>query len=76
MKFITRLNITQQKIPSLLYNRWVNWRAGHLVMKRNILGFCGIKTVRITEFSPVSSSTEAMLAKWLEKVSELGASLA
>ncbi|MGZ7440425.1 hypothetical protein ACLD72_002450 [Paenibacillus sp. TH7-28] len=46
------------------------------MMKRNILGFCGIKTVRITEFSPVSSSTEAMLAKWLEKVSELGASLA
>ncbi|MCM3699407.1 NAD(P)H-dependent oxidoreductase [Paenibacillus macerans] len=60
----------------LWYNRWVNWRAGHLVMKRNILGFCGIKTVRITEFSPVSSSTEAMRAKWLKKVSELGASLA
>ncbi|KFM95936.1 MAG: NAD(P)H-dependent oxidoreductase [Paenibacillus macerans] len=58
------------------YNRWIYRRAGHRVMKRNILGFCGIKTVRITEFSPVSSSTEAMRAKWLEKSRKLGASLA
>lgn len=58
------------------YNRWIYRRAGHQVMKRNILGFCGIKTVRITEFSPVSSSTEAMRAKWLEKSRKLGASLA
>lgn len=58
------------------YNRWVYGRAGHLVMKRNILGYCGIKTVRITEFSPVSSSTESMRGKWLEKAKELGASLA
>ncbi|HZG80940.1 MAG TPA: NAD(P)H-dependent oxidoreductase [Brevibacillus sp.] len=54
------------------YNRWIYRRAGHQVMKRNILHFCGIKPVRITEISPVNSSTEAKRAKWLEKVKILG----
>ena len=58
------------------YNRLMYWQAGHLVMKRNILKFCGIKPVRVTEFSPISSSTEQMRAKWLEKAKLLGSRLA
>jgi len=58
------------------YNRLIYWHAGHLVMKRNILGFCGIKPVRVTEIGPVNSSSEKQRHKWLEKVKQLGARLA
>lgn len=58
------------------YNRLIYWQAGHLVMKRNILKFCGIKPVRVTEISPVNSSPEKLRAKWLERVKLLGSKLA
>jgi len=58
------------------YNRLIYWHAGHLLMKRNILGFCGIKPVRVTEIGPVNSSSEEQRRKWLEKVKLLGARLA
>lgn len=58
------------------YNRWFYKRAGHRVMRSNILGYCGIKTVRITEFHMVSSSPESTRLKWLEKVKKLGAAMA
>lgn len=38
--------------PSWL-NRLIYRRAGHNVMKRNILQFSGIKPVRITEITPI-----------------------
>ncbi|MUG65670.1 MULTISPECIES: NAD(P)H-dependent oxidoreductase [Paenibacillus] len=55
------------------YNRLIYWRAGHLVMKRNVLKFCGIKPVRVTEVAPVKPSTAQQRAKWLEQVKQLGA---
>lgn len=58
------------------YNRLIYRQAGHLVMKRNILHFCGIKPVRVTEISPVNSSSEKQRAKWLEKARQLGSKLA
>ncbi|WP_134684621.1 NAD(P)H-dependent oxidoreductase [Brevibacillus migulae] len=58
------------------YNRLIYWHAGHHVMKRNILGFCGIKPVRVTEISPVNTSSEEQRSKWLEKVKRLGSALA
>lgn len=57
------------------YYRLVYWRAGHLVMKRNILKFCGIQPVRVTEISPVKTSTAEQRAKWLNQVKKLGSSL-
>lgn len=54
------------------YNRLIYWRAGHLVMKRNILKFCGIAPVRVTEISPVKDSPEHLRAKWLDKAKRLG----
>ncbi|WP_421616934.1 NAD(P)H-dependent oxidoreductase [Brevibacillus sp. TJ4] len=57
------------------YNRLVYWRAGHLVMKRNILHFCGIKPVHITEIGPINSSTESKRAGWLQKIRALGSRL-
>lgn len=58
------------------YNRWIYKRAGHSVMKRNILQFCGITPVRVTEISPVRPSSPEQRARWLEKVRRLGSKLA
>ncbi|WJQ83024.1 NAD(P)H-dependent oxidoreductase [Brevibacillus brevis] len=58
------------------YNRLIYWQAGHLVMKRNILKFCGIKPVKVTEISGVNASPEEKRKKWLEKVKQLGERLA
>lgn len=54
------------------YNRLVYRRAGHQVMKRNVLKFCGIKPVRITEITPVKNSTDYKRATWLRRVERLG----
>ncbi|MFC4778265.1 NAD(P)H-dependent oxidoreductase [Paenibacillus sp. GCM10023252] len=54
------------------YNRLLYKRAGHQVVRRNVLQFCGINPVRITELSPINSSTEQQRAKWLTEVEELG----
>lgn len=58
------------------YNRWIYKRAGHNVMKRNILQFCGITPVRVTEIGPVKPSSAELRAKWLHKVKKLGSKLA
>ncbi|MBD2867342.1 NAD(P)H-dependent oxidoreductase [Paenibacillus arenilitoris] len=54
------------------YNRWIYGHAGHKVMKRNILKFCGITPVRVTEITPVKPSTETRRAVWLDQVKRLG----
>lgn len=58
------------------YNKLIYRSAGHSVMKRNILQFCGITPVRITEVGPVKPSSEQQRAKWLNKVQRLGSKLA
>ncbi|MHA6483540.1 NAD(P)H-dependent oxidoreductase [Paenibacillus sp. strain BS8-2] len=55
------------------YNRFVYKNAGHNVMRNNILKFCGISPVRITEFTPIKSSTPEQRTKWLEQTKKLGA---
>ena len=37
------------------YYRWIYHRPGHNEMKRTILGFCGIKVVKISEFALIKS---------------------
>ncbi|WP_458124441.1 NAD(P)H-dependent oxidoreductase [Paenibacillus sp. Z3-2] len=54
------------------YNRWVYRHAGHRVMKYNILKFCGVSPVRVSEISPIKSSTEAFRLKWKNKLMEMG----
>ncbi|WP_042220647.1 NAD(P)H-dependent oxidoreductase [Oceanobacillus manasiensis] len=54
------------------YNRFVYRRAGHQVMKRNVLKFCGIKQVRITEITPVKNAADYKRATWLKRVEKLG----
>jgi len=57
--------------PSFVY-RWVFGRPGHTTMKRTVLGFCGVKPVRITEVGPMKNSTEEKRARWLQLARELG----
>ncbi|BBI33556.1 NAD(P)H-dependent oxidoreductase [Cohnella abietis] len=67
--------IVTMDTPSWYY-RLIYRRAGHSVMKRNILQFCGISPVRITEIGPVKSLSDVLRVKWLDKVKRLGSKLA
>jgi len=54
------------------YYRWVWHRPGHQQMRHTILGFCGIKTTRISEFAPVHGATVQQREQWLAQARDLG----
>ncbi len=54
------------------YYSLFNRKPGHNSMKIGILGFSGIKPVKITSFSPIKSSTEQARNKWLKTAEKLG----
>lgn len=54
------------------YYRWIYHSPGHNEMKRTILGFCGIKLKRISEFSPIKASSPKQRNRWLKMAEELG----
>ena len=54
------------------YYFMVNRKPGHNSMKIGILGFSGIKPVKISSFSPLRSSDEKKRKKWLAEVEKLG----
>lgn len=54
------------------YFRWVFKAPAHRQMVRTILEFCGIKTTRLTEFSPVRTSTEEQRQQWIRDAEALG----
>lgn len=54
------------------YYRWIYRKPGHNQMKRTILGFCGIKVVKITEFSPIKDSSKQQREKWIAIAKDLG----
>ncbi|MDD0843144.1 NAD(P)H-dependent oxidoreductase [Pseudomonas sp. Gutcm_11s] len=54
------------------YFRWIYGAPAHRQMVRTILGFCGIKTRRLTEFAPVRPSSEEQRQNWLRKAEGLG----
>jgi len=51
----------------LIYNR-----PGHNSMKKGILGFCGVKPVKITTLSPVKSANKSKREKWLKQIEKIG----
>ncbi len=55
---------------SLIYKK-----PGHNSMRKSILGFCGIKPVRISTIGPIKNSSKTQRIKWLDKVEKLGAQL-
>lgn len=48
------------------------WAPGHTMMKRGILGFCGIRPVKASTFGAVVDSTDAQRTAWIEKARLLG----
>ncbi|WP_249435786.1 NAD(P)H-dependent oxidoreductase [Paenibacillus sp. Marseille-Q4541] len=58
------------------YYRFFYGSSGHRVMKQGVLGYCGIKTVKVTEISPIKTSTDRQRQEWLQKIKKLGAQLA
>ncbi|UVE19698.1 NAD(P)H-dependent oxidoreductase [Pseudomonas sp. LS44] len=54
------------------YFRWIYGAPAHRQMTRTILGSCGVKTRRLTEFSPVRPSSEAQRQDWLRRAEQLG----
>ncbi|VXC42133.1 putative NADPH-quinone reductase (Modulator of drug activity B) [Pseudomonas sp. 8Z] len=54
------------------YFRWIYGAPAHRQMIRTLLGFCGIRTRRLSEFSPVRTSSEEQRQSWLRKAQSLG----
>lgn len=50
------------------YYRWVYRMPGHNEMKRAILGFCGIRPVRVSQFAVVRNSSRGEREKWIARV--------
>ncbi|MGL4205351.1 MAG: NAD(P)H-dependent oxidoreductase [Aeromonadaceae bacterium] len=57
------------------YYRLVYKLAGHHIIKRCILDFCGIKPVAIHAIGPVKSSSLTLRQKWLAEVQRLAANI-
>jgi NAD(P)H dehydrogenase (quinone) len=53
------------------YYRWWMSNAGHLVMKRGVLAFCGISKTKIVTIDNHRKLSEAQLQQWLRKVENL-----
>ena len=54
------------------YFRWIYRMPGHQQMRRTILGFCGIRPIRIGSFGPIRGSSAAQREKWLRQAARLG----
>ncbi len=54
------------------YYRFIYRRPGHNAMKNTILGFCGIKVIRITEFATIKESSEKQRDKWVSVAKNYG----
>jgi putative NADPH-quinone reductase len=54
------------------YYRFVSRQPGHQMMRRTILGFSGVKPVRISTFGPVRGSGERARDQWLTRARALG----
>jgi NAD(P)H dehydrogenase (quinone) len=54
------------------YYKLVYRKPGHNQMKRTILGFCGIKPVKVSNFGPVKTATPQKREKWLAEAHACG----
>ncbi len=56
--------------PPFIY-RWFLGAPGHNQMKKCVLGFCGVSPVRITNLSPMKTTTDVQRAGYLARVRAL-----
>lgn len=57
------------------FYRYVRGAADERALKRSILGFCGVKTMKTAYFGSVKTSTINKRETWLRKARDLGSSL-
>ena len=62
---------TPPLLDTLLY-----LKAGRRVLKKQVLGFCGIKTNRVVQFGSVKLASPAKIQGWLRKAGRFGAKAA
>ncbi|MDQ2694237.1 MAG: NAD(P)H-dependent oxidoreductase [Pseudomonadota bacterium] len=67
--------LTTMDTPPWVY-RWIYRQPGHNALRRATLGFCGVRTVRVTVFAPVKDADAARRAEWLEIARREGQRLA
>ncbi|MBU3914162.1 NAD(P)H-dependent oxidoreductase [bacterium] len=58
------------------YYKWFMKNSSQVMMKKGVLEFCGIKPVKITEFTPIKSASESRKQIWIDQVYDMGKSLA
>jgi putative NADPH-quinone reductase len=68
-----RLIVTMDTPP--WYYKLIFRQPGHQAMKRTILGFCGIKPVKIFSVGRVKGASEVQLQKWIKKAELIGRKL-
>ncbi len=54
------------------YYRLIYNRPGYNEMKKAILGFCGIKVIKISGFSPIKGSSQQQRDKWIALAKDFG----
>lgn len=54
------------------YNRFFYKQPAINAMKKATLKYCGVGKVKVTQFSPIKTSTEEQRNAWLKKVEKLG----
>ncbi len=54
------------------YYKLIYKQPGHNAMRKGVLGFCGIKKVKISSFSPIKSSDKLQREKYLSQIEKLG----
>ena len=57
-----------------LYLRLAYRSAWHVILRKQILGFCGLKVGRIHNFGPIRTSTGQQRAKYLDRAFDVGRS--
>jgi putative NADPH-quinone reductase len=55
------------------YYRWVLGDPGGRIMRRGVLGFCGVRPIATTYFGSVRLSSAGLRATWLQQARVLGA---
>jgi putative NADPH-quinone reductase len=63
--------VTTHDTPGF-YNLLVYRDAAVVALRTATLGYCGIKTIGVTHFSPVRTSTPQTREKWLANIASLG----
>lgn len=63
--------IVTMGMPALAY-RWFYGAHSLRSLKRNILGFCGVRPVRSTLFGMVEEASDQKRSKWLQEMGRLG----